>query len=151
MQNNWWIYVVLIGLLVVMLVLPMITNRKRSKEYNNMLDNIRVGDTVRTIGGIIGRITKINEKEGYKTIIIETGAKNAKTTMELDMASIYTVINQSAKPAATEKAEAAESKEENAQEKTEVAAQEQEVKAEEPKKEEPKTKKKTTSKNKKTK
>lgn len=93
MANSWWIYIVLIGLILVMLVLPMITNRKRTKEYNNMLDNIRVGDTIRTVGGIIGRITKINDKDGYKTIIIETGAKNAKTTMELDMASIYGVIN----------------------------------------------------------
>ena len=146
MQNNWWIYIVLIGLMAVMLILPMITNRKRSKDYNNMLDSIRVGDTIRTIGGIIGRITKINEKDGYKTIIIETGAKNAKTTMELDFASIYSVINQSTKPAAPAKAEEIKTEGTKTEEKTAETTENvaEEVKTEEVKKEEPKTKKKAT-------
>ena len=96
--NSWWIYIVLIGLILVMLVVPTITNRKRAKEYNQMIDNIRVGDLVRTVGGIIGRITKINEKDGYKTIIVETGAKGSKSTMEFDIASIYAVLNPTKQP-----------------------------------------------------
>ena len=95
--NSWWIYLVLGVLIVLMLVVPMFTNRKRAKEYNDMISAIKVGDTVRTVGGIIGRITKINDKDGYKTIIVETGAKGSKTTMELDMASVYTVLSSSAK------------------------------------------------------
>ena len=91
--NSWWIYIVLIGLIIVMLVIPTFTNRKRAKEYNQMIEGVRVGDLVRTVGGIIGRITKINEKDGYKTIIVETGAKGAKSTMEFDIASIYTVLS----------------------------------------------------------
>ena len=83
-----------------MMVVPMFTQRKRVKEYNNMIDQVSVGDTVRTIGGVIGRITKISEKDGYKTIILETGAKGSKTTMELDMASIGIVLNSVNKPAA---------------------------------------------------
>ena len=94
--NSWWIYVVLIALILVMLIVPMFGNRKRAKEYNDMLNNVRVGDTIRTVGGVIGRITKINEKDGYKTIIVETGAKNNKTTMEFDMASIAYVFNKAA-------------------------------------------------------
>ena len=146
MQNNWWIYIVLIGLMAVMLILPMITNRKRSKDYNNMLDSIRVGDTIRTIGGIIGRITKINEKDGYKTIIIETGAKNAKTTMELDFASIYSVVNQSkaAEPKKEENKEASQNAEAKVEEKVEDKAAEAEKVETTAAKEEPKTKKKTT-------
>lgn len=117
--SQWWVYLVLIGLVLVMLVVPSISNRKRAKEYNNMINNIGVGDTVRTVGGIIGRIVKVNEKDGFKTIILETGAKNSKTTMEFDIASIYTVLNSKNQPAvpATEvkeepKAEATEVKEE---------------------------------------
>ena len=124
LANSWWIYVVLLGLLVVMLVLPMITNRKRAKEYNDMINNINVGDTVRTVGGVIGRIVKINDKEGYKTIILETGAKGNKTTMEFDMASVYTILNSSKKPV--------ENKEEPKQEeKAEQPAQTEEPKQEE--------------------
>lgn len=125
--NSWWIYVVLIGLIVLMLVVPMFTNRKRAKEYNDMINGIHVGDTIRTVGGIIGRITKINEKDGYKTIIVETGAKGSKTTMELDMASVYAVINSTAKKQEEPKVE-----EKPAEEKVE------EKPAEEEKKDEPK-------------
>lgn len=91
-SGSWWIYVVLIVLVVAMLVLPSITNRRRMKEYNQMLDQLRVGDEVRTIGGIIGRVTKINNKNNIKTFILETGAKGAKTTMEFDIASVGTVL-----------------------------------------------------------
>ncbi len=97
--NTWWIYVILIGLVLIMLIVPSITNRKRVKEYNQMINSVRVGDTIRTVGGVIGRITKINDKDGYKTIIVETGAKNSKTSMEFDMASVATVLKGSNKPA----------------------------------------------------
>jgi len=122
--NSWWIYVVLIGLIVLMLVVPMFTNRKRAKEYNDMINGIHVGDTIRTVGGIIGRITKINEKDGYKTIIVETGAKGAKTTMELDMASVYTVMNSSAKKLEEPKAEEKPAEEKPAEHAVEEAKEE---------------------------
>ena len=90
--KTWWIYVVLIVLVAAMLILPTITNKKREKEYNSMLDKIRVGDEVRTIGGVIGRITKISEKNGLKSFILETGARGSKTTMEFDIAAIGMVL-----------------------------------------------------------
>lgn len=90
--GQWWIYVVLIVLVVVMLVLPSISNRRRMKEYNQMLDQLRVGDEVRTIGGVIGKVIKINTKNDIKTFVLETGAKGSKTTMEFDIASVGTVL-----------------------------------------------------------
>ena len=42
--SSIWIYVVLIVMVVAMLVLPSITNKRRMKEYNQMLDQLRVGD-----------------------------------------------------------------------------------------------------------
>ena len=90
--SSIWIYVVLIVLVVAMLVLPSITNRRRMKEYNTMLDQLRVGDEVRTIGGVVGRVTKINTKGELKTFVLETGAKGSKTTMEFDMAAVGTVL-----------------------------------------------------------
>lgn len=144
--NSWWIYVVLIALILIMLIVPMFGNRKRAKEYNDMLNNIKVGDTIRTVGGVIGRITKINEKDGYKTIIVETGAKNNKTTMEFDMASIAYVFN---KQTAVEAKSEAKQEEKPAEEtKTEVEQNQDkveettEVKVEE----KPKTTKKSTKK-----
>lgn len=108
--GSWWIYLILLGLVVLMLVLPTITNRKRMKEYDQMVNALHVGDTVRTVGGVIGRITKISEKDGVKTFILETGAKNNKTTMEFDIGSVGTVLKSTAKP--EEKVEKEEKKEE---------------------------------------
>lgn len=120
--NSWWIYVVLIVMVVLMLVLPSITNRRRMKEYNQMLDQLRVGDKVRTIGGIIGRVTKISTKGDVKSFTLETGAKGSKTTMEFDMAAVGTVLESTyVAPAAepetkkTDKKAKAEAKEETAE------------------------------------
>lgn len=127
--NTWWIYVVLIVLVAAMLILPMITNKKREKEYNSMLDKIRVGDEIRTIGGVIGRITKISEKNGIKSFILETGARGSKTTMEFDMAAIGMVL----KSTYVEEEKKVEPAEEKKEETTEVKTEEPaaEVKAEE--------------------
>lgn len=108
--GSWWIYLILLGLVVLMLVLPTITNRKRMKEYDQMVNALHVGDTIRTVGGVIGRITKISEKDGVKTFILETGAKNNKTTMEFDIGSVGTVLKSTAKP--EEKTQKEERKEE---------------------------------------
>ena len=117
--GSWWIYVVLLVLVVLMLVLPTITNRKRMKEYDQMVNQLHVGDTIRTVGGVIGRITKISDKDGVKTFILETGAKNNKTTMEFDIGSVGTVLKSTAKP-------------EEKFEKVEVTKNAEEQKAEQP-------------------
>lgn len=111
--NTWWIYVVLLVLVVLMLVLPSITNRKRMKEYDQMVNALHVGDTIRTVGGVIGRITKISDKDGVKTFILETGAKNNKTTMEFDIGSVGTVLKSTAKPEEKTEKEPAKAEESN--------------------------------------
>lgn len=141
--TSWWVYLILLGLVLVMLIVPSISNKKRAKEYNDMIGAIGVGDTVRTVGGIIGRIVKINDKDGYKTFILETGARNSKTTMEFDMASIYTVINSKNKPVAVEQESKKDAEVEKTEEANDVDAKTEEVEnnVEEPiKAEKPKTK-----------
>ncbi len=126
--GSWWIYVVLLVLVVLMLVLPTITNRKRMKEYDQMVNQLHVGDTIRTVGGVIGRITKISDKDGVKTFILETGAKNNKTTMEFDIGSVGTVLKSTAKPEEkvekveeTKKAEEQKAEEQKAEQPEEVS------------------------------
>lgn len=144
-QNNWWIYLVLIGLVVVMLVLPMFTQKKRNKEFNSMLDSMKVGDKIRTIGGVIGRVTKINRDADIPTVVIETGAKNAKTTMEFDVTAIQYNFNYNPQAAAlAEKSKKdAEKSEEKKEEVEEVKVEE---KAQEPEKVEEKEEKKAPAK-----
>ncbi len=56
----------LIAMMYFMLIRP---QRKREKEAKAMIDALKVGDKIVTIGGICGKVSKI--KDDY--IIIETG------------------------------------------------------------------------------
>lgn len=86
------IYVVLIVVMLALLIMPYFTQKKKNQEFAKMLEQMKVGDLVKTAGGIIGRITKITDKGEIKTVILETGSKTEKSYMEFDMAMIYCVL-----------------------------------------------------------
>ena len=86
------IYAVLIVVLLAMLIMPYFTQKKKNQEYLKMMEGMKVGDLVKTAGGVIGRITKITDKGDIKTVILETGSKTEKSYMELDMSMIYCVL-----------------------------------------------------------
>ena len=137
-QNQIVIYIILAVLVIAMLVLPYFTNKKRNQQYMDMLSSIRVGDLVKTAGGIIGKVTKITDKGEIKTIILETGSKSEKSYMEFDINSIYCVLKST---------KAEEKAEEKVEEKTEDAkveekTEETEKTAEPEAQEKPKTEKK---------
>ena len=51
----------IIILMVVLLLVMIIPQRKRDKKIKNMLASIKVGDRIRTIGGIYGTVTSIKD------------------------------------------------------------------------------------------
>ena len=59
--------VVMVAIFYFMIIRP---ENKRKKQTKAMLDAMKVGDSVTTIGGIIGRVVTVKED----SIIIETGA-----------------------------------------------------------------------------
>ena len=63
--------VVLIAVFYFMLIRP---ENKRKKKAQEMRDSLKKGDTITTIGGIIGRIVSIKDD----TIVIETGSDRTK-------------------------------------------------------------------------
>lgn len=141
------VYVVLIIALVFLLVAPMFTQRKRRKQYEQMLGGIKVGDLVETGGGVIGRIVKMTDKGDIKTVVIETGSKTEKSYMEIDMRMISMVLKSSKAelPAEeNEKSKTTESETETKNETTETAKAEDETKIESSEKSEEKPKKKRT-------
>jgi len=146
--SNVAVYVILIVMVLAMLILPYFTNKKRNQQYMDMISSIKVGDLVKTAGGLIGKVTKITDKGEIKTIILETGSKSEKSYMEFDISSVYCVLKST-------KVEKEEAVEEKTSENEEVAAQETPVQEaevkEEPKKEEKPKKKASSSKTKKSK
>ena len=52
--------VLIIGIMYFLMIRP---QQKRLKEHQAMVANIRRGDTVVTSGGIIGKVTKVDDQE----------------------------------------------------------------------------------------
>lgn len=67
--------VVMVAIFYFLLIRP---QKKREKETRMMLNEMRPGDEVITIGGIMGNILTIKEDK----VVIETGANKTKITFE---------------------------------------------------------------------
>jgi len=136
--NSIIVYVILIVALIAMLVMPYFTQKKRNKEFLNMIESMKVGDLVKTAGGIIGKITKITDKGDIKTVILETGSKSEKSYMEFDMSMIYCVLKSTkaaeTKPEESNNNENAELKADEKVENTAEVVVEKEVKPQQEKK-----------------
>ena len=83
MENiTQWIFP--IAILVIFVVLIIVPQRRRDKKTRQMLDAIKAGDTIKTIGGIYGKVVSVKED----LVVIETGpekmqfAKGAIATVE---------------------------------------------------------------------
>ncbi|MBE6027054.1 MAG: preprotein translocase subunit YajC [Clostridiales bacterium] len=94
--------VLLIALIYFMMIRP---QRKKDKADREMREALKVGDEIITIGGIIGKVEKVNEKT---VVISTTAAKNKIEFLKTAIASVSAKEGGSAKPAAKEETKAAE-------------------------------------------
>lgn len=84
--------IVFVCMLIGILVFPSIGNKKRMQAYKEMQDGLKAGDLVQLTSGIIGRIVKVSEIVGIKTVILETGVKGSKTLIEVNIDAIAGVM-----------------------------------------------------------
>lgn len=57
-------FIIVYVVLLLLLFLPIfLSNRSKKKKFNNMLNQLKVGDKILTIGGIYGVVSKINEND----------------------------------------------------------------------------------------
>ena len=63
--------------LIFMVFFTILPNRKMKKEQAKFMETMKKGDDVVTNGGIVGKVTKIDEK----TVTIETSPKNYMTVL----------------------------------------------------------------------
>ena len=90
--------VLLIALIYFMMIRP---QKKKEKADQEMRDSLRVGDEVITIGGVVGKVEKINEK----TVVISTTAgKNKIEFLKSAIATVSTKAPGAEKAAAKEEA-----------------------------------------------
>ncbi len=60
-MNTWVMLLVMLGLMIVLFVVMSIPQRKREKKVKEMLNALKPGDRVRTIGGIYGTVTSVKD------------------------------------------------------------------------------------------
>jgi preprotein translocase YajC subunit len=80
---------ILIVCIIVALIVRIMQEGKRQQEVKNMLDEIKVGDKVKTYAGIYGTVIKIVETEYGKNVILKTGDDENFSFMEIDVSAIY--------------------------------------------------------------
>ena len=118
--------VVLVAVFYFMLIRP---ENKRKKEAQNMRDSLKKGDTITTIGGIVGKIVMVKPD----TIVIETS--DDRVRMELTKWAVSTTGVQASAEGQTSKEDKKKEDEVKASEEIpETAAEESAAPAEEEKK-----------------
>ncbi len=88
--------VLLIAMIYFMMIRP---QRKKDKADREMRESLSVGDEIITIGGIIGKVEKINEKT---VVISTTAAKNKIEFLKTAIASVSAKDPNAAKAAAND-------------------------------------------------
>ncbi len=66
--------IMLVGMIAIFYFLMIRPENKRKKEAEQMRNNLSVGDTITTIGGIVGTVVSIKEEK----FVIETGADQVR-------------------------------------------------------------------------
>lgn len=66
----------LLLLITVVIVVSVLPQRKREKQVKQMIDEMKKGDWVRTIGGIVGKVYMIKGEN----VVLETGPDKVKVT-----------------------------------------------------------------------
>jgi preprotein translocase subunit YajC len=78
--------ILIIGIMYFLMIRP---QQKRMKEHREMIASIRRGDTVVTSGGILGKVTKVDENElqveiadGVKIKVLRQTVSEVRGTQE---------------------------------------------------------------------
>ncbi len=77
--------VVMVALFYFMLIRP---QKKQEKQKKAMLDALKVGDSVTTIGGIVGKVLKVKDDK----VCIEIGDRTHKHPMTIKRDAVASVV-----------------------------------------------------------
>lgn len=134
--GTWIMIIVLVAVIIVFMVYNRRVQAKRQQETTDMLNAIKPGNKVKTIGGICGVVVEVCPEDN--TFVLETGTEaSGKSYIKFDKQAVYQTDAVAEKPEKASKSK----KEENAEETTETVeetpvdapAETEEVKTEEEK------------------
>ena len=81
------VMVVLVVAVIGLFIWSSISNKKKQKKAAEMVNQLKIGDRVKTIGGICGFVAQINDAEN--TFVLETGLEENKSYIKFDKGAIY--------------------------------------------------------------
>ena len=102
---SWAIWVILGVMLVGMMALTIIPNKRKQKEYQKMQDEIRVGTRIMTIGRLIGTVVRKYDNDTLE-IDIGTPGNPVVITINREAIGINLDAQEAARKAAAERAAA---------------------------------------------
>ncbi len=85
----WGLLLPFIVFFLIFYFLIVVPEKKQKKKHIEMVKNLKKGDRVRTSGGIIGTITRVDEN----TVSIKTG----QSVIKLDKFSVVALLNEKQK------------------------------------------------------
>ena len=86
--SSYILLVVVFGALIVLSIMNRKAQKKRQQETTEMLDAVKPGSKVKTIGGICGVVVEVCPEEN--TFVLETGSeKSGKSYLKFDKQAIY--------------------------------------------------------------
>ena len=99
-------YIVIGVVLVLMIALSIIPQRKRKKQQEQMMNSLAVGTKIMTIGRMVGKIAQVNADN---TLVVNVGTDDNPTLIVIDRQAVGLVLEAVAAPApAVEEAPATE-------------------------------------------
>ena len=87
---DWPFFLICIGVVAILMFISSRQRKKQQEAANAKLNNIKVGDQVKTIGLIYGEIVEIDTE--METFVIKTGSESCPSYIKVDKMAIYQVI-----------------------------------------------------------
>ena len=113
--GTWIMIIVLVAIIIVFMVYNRRVQAKRQQETTDMLNAIKPGNKVKTIGGICGVVVEVCPEDN--TFVLETGTEaSGKSYIKFDKQAVYQTDAVAEKPEKASKSK----KGENAEETTET-------------------------------
>ena len=94
---SWVIYVFIGVILVGMILLTIIPQKKRQKQQQEMMNSLTVGTKIMTIGRLVGVIVQVNADN---TLHVNVGTEAQPTVIVIDRNAVGLVLQNVAAPAA---------------------------------------------------
>lgn len=96
-MDNWWLYLIIGVILVGMILITIIPQKKRQKQQQEMMNSLTVGTKIMTIGRLVGVIVQVNADN---TLHVNVGTEAQPTVIVIDRNAVGLVLQNVAAPAA---------------------------------------------------